>query len=313
MVTGIYRHTFKAMNTEWQFQLCGSDAHFLRSAAEEMETEVSRLHHQLSLFEITSETSDANRDAGKKPTVLDPRFYQLLVRCASYSKQTDGAFDITVSPLMQAWKLQGGPGALPDPESIDRARQVTGSHLIEFDAEQHAVYLPFDGMAIDLGAVGKGYAIDCAVEIARDLGIHQALLHCGTSTVYGLGRGPDDQPWRIQVQISATEPVTCAVFELEDRALSVSAPHGKWFEANGRRYGHVLDPRTGFPVESALIAAVSLNSAEASDALSTALLTAGAPLLEGLKQNYPELTGMCAWTDAESDRTRIESIGVHIA
>ena len=136
---------------------------------------------------------------------------------------------------------------------------------------------------LDLGAIGKGYAIERAAELLREAGVTSALLHGGTSTVYGLGKSPEGQSWQVALEHPrgrtqspaqrTAEPL--AIVPLENEAVSVSAVWGRSFEAGGQTFGHVIDPRSGQPVSSSLLAAVVLPSAVETDALSTALLTAG--------------------------------------
>lgn len=131
---------------------------------------------------------------------------------------------------------------------------------------------------IDLGAIGKGYAIERAAEILRENGITSALLHGGTSTVYAIGHPPDARHWEIALE-QPPDPIAGGEapppVALRDEAMSVSAIWGRAFQANGKRYGHVLDPRTGYPAKAALLAAVVSRSATETDALSTALLIEG--------------------------------------
>ena len=309
---GTYRHSIKAMNTEWEFQLCGTNPVFLRGVAEDAAGEVFRLDGQLSLFEPTSETSDVNRNAGTGPIVVDRRFFYLLQRAKQYSQVTNGAFDITVAPLMRAWKLQGGQGAVPTDDEVQAALSLTGSHMLHLDDTAYTVFLEREGMSIDLGAIGKGYAIDCASALVTDYGVEAALLHSGSSTVYGIGCTLDGDPWKVQVKLpqapGAWGESETVVFQLSNRALSVSAPHGKWFERDGVRYGHVMDSRTGRPVQGSLLAAVSVGSAEVSDALSTALLGAGKSLLPSLVKFYPDLQAVVV--DMEDDKITVTTVGI---
>jgi thiamine biosynthesis lipoprotein len=139
------------------------------------------------------------------------------------------------------------------------------------------------GVTVELGAIGKGYAIDCAVEVLREMEIECALIHAGTSTVYGLGAPEATDGWTVAIRDPAgAEDDAVAEVILNDRALSVSAPHGKFFDHDGERFGHVLDPRTGYPVRRCALAAVVAKSAADSDALSTALLVRGGTFVQEL-------------------------------
>jgi thiamine biosynthesis lipoprotein len=170
-----------------------------------------------------------------------------------------------------------------------------GMHLVQLDAEHRTVRFGRAGVMLDLGAIGKGYAVERAVEVLRDAGVKSALLHGGTSTVYAIGSPPGAEHWTVAVENPAAKadneraPRTTtetgsvparrgilATVPLKDEALSVSAVWGRSFQAGKEIFGHVLDPRTGRPARAAVLAAIVLPSATETDALSTALLTRGA-------------------------------------
>ena len=143
---------------------------------------------------------------------------------------------------------------------------------------------------MDLGSIGKGYALDRAADILRDAGVENALLHGGTSTIFALGADPEASGWKVAIEHPGAEgeDKVLAVLELKDESLSVSAVWGKYFEIDGKRYGHVIDPRTGWPAANVLLGAMVLQSAEGTDALSTAVLLASDNELETFVQKLPE-------------------------
>jgi thiamine biosynthesis lipoprotein len=166
-----------------------------------------------------------------------------------------------------------------------------GIHQVEFNPADRTLRFARPGVRLDLGAIGKGYAVDAAVEILREAGVTRALVHGGTSTVYGLGAPADGEAWTIALPRPEIGPeflapgaapgpdqldAVLARVPLRDASLSVSAAWGRSFESGGRAYGHVMDPRRGGPVEGAVLAAVVGPSATDTDALSTALLVLGA-------------------------------------
>jgi thiamine biosynthesis lipoprotein len=182
-------------------------------------------------------------------------------------------------------------------------------HVI-LDGENGAVRFDQEGVMIDLGAIGKGYAIDCAVETLREAGVASALLHGGTSTVYGIGSPPGEEGWKIAIAPAPDQPPRQIAVVLRDNALSVSAVWGRAFEANGKKYGHVIDPRTGWPVNNAVQSAVVLPSATESDALSTALLVMGLEGHEAISRLRPGMRTI-VMAPAEQD-FRVKARGIAV-
>ena len=292
------------MATRFEIVLHGENPGALRAAGEEALDEIDRLESQLSLYRPSSEIAHLNARAAEGPARVTPSLFALLQRAQELSAQTDGAFDITIAPLVRCWGFMGGTGHLPGPEELAEARSKVGMHLVHLDPENFTVQFAREGVMLDLGAIGKGYAIERAAELLRQAGVTSALLHAGTSTVYALGHPPEAERWRIAVQnpaaklvgatpvilplpkregrdegkeaadhAASTAPI--ATISLREEALSVSGIWGRCFQADGKSYGHVLDPRAGQPVANAVLAAVVLPSATETDALSTALLVRG--------------------------------------
>lgn len=167
-------------------------------------------------------------------------------------------------------------------EDILAAKDMCGMDKIALDETEHTVMFHQPGMMLDLGAIGKGYAIECAAEILRELRIPNALIHGGTSSIYAIGLQPDGKPWRVAIQDPTDSEKRIGMIGLTEVSLSISASHGKSFKTEDGSFGHVLDPRTGRPVQGALLAAVISPSATVGDALSTALLVRGENFLDTL-------------------------------
>jgi thiamine biosynthesis lipoprotein len=182
---------------------------------------------------------------------------------------------------VRLWRAAGEAGQLPDDVALSEARAGVGAEHVIVDEDALTVALDKPGVALDLGAAGKGYALDLAIGVLREHGVTSALLHGGTSSVQAVGESPEGGPWRVAIEqpyanaVRAGERVLTIV-ELRDQALGVSAGHGKQFRAGDAWYGHVLDPRAGRPARAAQLAAVVCDSGTDADALSTGLLVLGA-------------------------------------
>jgi thiamine biosynthesis lipoprotein len=310
-----------AMATRFEIVLLGDNLVSLRAAGEEALDEIDRLESQLSLFKPTSEIAHLNALAAREPVRVTPGLFTLLEHARRLTEETGGAFDITIAPLVRCWGFMGSSGHVPRAEDVAAARTVVGMHLVELNRSEFTVRFSREGVMLDLGAIGKGYAIERAVELLREAGVTNALLHGGTSTVYGLGRPPDADGWRIEITsprmtdeagsprflLSASQrveakhepvaqpldpregPLPFATVSLKDESLSVSAVWGKSFHAQGRSFGHIIDPRTGEPATRAVLSAVVLPSATETDALSTALLTLGPPGHDRIANLRPDM------------------------
>jgi thiamine biosynthesis lipoprotein len=193
-----------AMATRFEIVLHGGNPTALRAAGEAALEEIHRLEAQLSLYQPTSEISRVNSLAARQPVRVSPPVFHLLQHAAELHRLTSGAFDITIAPLVRCWGFMNSTGSLPSLEQLTRAGSLTGMHHVILNAENFSVRFDREGVMLDLGAIGKGYAIDCAVRILRESGVASALIHSGTSTTYALGHPPDADSWKIAI---ATPPV----------------------------------------------------------------------------------------------------------
>ena len=286
------------MATRFEIVLHGENEIAMRAAAEEAFQEIESIEAQLSLFRPTSEVSHLNTRAAHEPVRVTPPLFSLLKQARDLSEKTNGAFDITVAPLVRCWGFLERAGRIPTPEEIAQARALVGWKNISLDETNFTVRFLREGVMLDFGAIGKGYAIERAANLLREAGMTSGILHGGTSTIYASGKPVDAETWKIgiekppeknspQVRARNESPQLLTTISLCDEALSVSAISGKTFDADGKTFGHVIDPRTGQPVSETLLAAVALPSATETDALSTALLTLGASGTELLAELFP--------------------------
>jgi FAD:protein FMN transferase len=293
-----------AMATRFEIVLHGSDATALRAAAEEALDEIQRLDRKLSAYQPDSEIAHINARATHESVRVSPELFRLLERARDLSQKTSGAFDISVGPLLKLWGFMGSQGSIPDQKELEAARALVGIDKVLLDAEGQSVRFTRPGVLVDLGSIGKGYAIDRAAEILREAGVEGALLHGGTSTSYAIGSPSVESAsehnvtdsWKIAVEYPNSESAEfLTVVELRDAALSVSAVWGKSFTTGGTTYGHVIDPRSGQPTRSAVLGAVSVESATESDALSTALLVLGHEGHARIRELFPaaKLLSVC--------------------
>jgi len=279
------------MATRFEMVLHGADDVSLRAAGEEAIAEIERLEDQLSLYRPSSEIARLNARAARGPVQVSPPLFALLQHAQELHQETEGAFDITIAPLVRCWGFMDGRGRLPSDQEIAEARACVGMDKVHLNPNDFTVQFAREGVMLDLGAIGKGYAIESAAEILREAGVTSALLHGGTSTAYALGHPPDAEHWKVAVENSpptaGVPPITAPPVLLRDEAVSVSALWGRSFVAEAKLFGHVLDPRTGRPAAGAVLAAVILPSATETDALSTALLTLGAERRERIDKLRP--------------------------
>ncbi len=279
-----------AMATRFELVLHGDDPVRIRAAGEQALHEIERLESQLSFYRPDSEISWINSNAARTPVRVEPRLFYLLLRCAELSRKTHGAFDVTIGPLMRAWGFADRSPRIPRRPVLDAVRSVVGMHNVELCEEDFTVRFRKPGVELDLGGYGKGYAIERAIGILRESGIHSALLHGGTSSIFAVGAPPLEVGWKVAL----SAPLEPAIVELNNTGLSVSAAHGKSFNVDGCIYGHVLDPRTGEPASAAPAAAVAGPSASDCEALSTALLVLGPSWLPSMRSSFPDHTAFIA-------------------
>ncbi len=263
--------------------------------------EVERLEETLSKFRSSSEICRINRLAATQPVTTDPEVFSLIEQSLRYSEKTSGAFDITVGPLMRTWGFFRAEGHFPNAEELNAARERTGFDKVLIDRTARTIQFAIPGMELDLGAIGKGYAVDRVVEILREAGAHAALVVAGSSTVYALGAPPAQEGWKIHVPDPFDRTCKISTVKLRDQAISTSGSYERFFELEGRRYCHVMDPRTGMPVEGVVQTTVIGTGGAMTDAISNALFVLGADG-DALLSKFQDVSALSVLTDTPTPR-----------
>lgn len=247
--------------------------------------EFQRLHGLTNNFDENSQLSKINQMAGKSKVAVDPDLLFIIEFSKEVSDKLGDSFDITVGPLTKLWGIGQKGEYVPSQAEIDKVLPLVNYHLIQVDHENHTVYLPNEGMSLDLGGIAKGYATDKAIEILKSKGITSALVNAG-GDVRVIGNKPDGKPWRIGVQ-NPREPdgISAKLALTQWDTMETSGDYQRFIMKNGIRYSHILNPRTGWqPREVASVTMVN-NSSTYGDILSKPIFVLGVTKgLEILKQ-----------------------------
>jgi thiamine biosynthesis lipoprotein len=239
-----------AMGSTYSIAVYGYDRVQMQNAVQAAFDEARRLDDLLSNYKPASEWSEVNRFAAQRPVSVSPELFQLLSACVQFSRASEGAFDITVGPLMKVWGFYKGTGRLPHRAEVAAALQKVGYRHIVLDRAAQTVRFDRDGVQIDPGGVGKGYAVDRMVDVLKAKGIQIALVAGSASSIYGLGAPPTEaRGWRVQIRDPRDSRKIVAEAYLKNQSMSTSGSYEKFFRAEGKLYSHLMDPRTGFPAQ----------------------------------------------------------------
>jgi len=306
----LFRHEASRMSMGCAYAIVayGRDAGALSGIVEAAFDEVDRIDRLMSHYKPESALSRLNREAAGGPVAVDPELFGLIAESLRYSRESDGAFDVTVGPLMKAWGFFRGGGRVPGPDELAELRGRVGYAHVILDPAQRTIRFDRPGVELDLGGIAKGYAVDRAVERLRNRQVPAALVSAGGSTVFGLGAPPGHAAWEVGVQDPADPDRVALTVRLKDRALSVSGSYEKSFEKDGVRYSHIMDPRAGRPVQGVLSVAVLTDTGTAGDALDDAFFVLGAARTRAYLRRLPATE---AFFFLPSARTRWTLVRLH--
>lgn len=242
-----------AMGSAFSVVLYGEDRNQMQSAVDRALEEARRLDELLSNYKPGSEWSRVNREGADHPVVISNELFDLLGTCVNYSRLSEGAFDITVGPLMNIWGFYNGTGHLPRPGEVRDAMSRIGYRNIVLNSAARTVYLAQKNVNLDPGGIGKGYAVDRMIAILKKNDVHSGLVSAAGSSIYGIGAPPDDPTgWHIRIKDPRDERRFAGEATLKNESLSTSGMSEKFFLAEGKTWSHIMDPRTGYPSQGTL-------------------------------------------------------------
>ena len=276
----VERRTVVAMGTAVELTAVGAERVELTAALDAAVAEIRAVEDWASLGDPASELSRLNAAGGGAS--LSPELAATLELAFEVAADSDGAFDPTVRPLLAAYGYTDGEWRVPEVEELAAARELVDYRRVVF--ENGALVLP-PGFILDLGGIAKGYAVDRALAVLESAGLAGGLVNAG-GDIACFGCSPGGGPWRIGIQHPRAPEELYAVVELDGGAVATSGDYERYFEQDGRRYPHLLDPRTGEPARRAVSATVTAPSCAEADAYATAVLvlgpSAGLELIESL-------------------------------
>ncbi|MCH9647271.1 MAG: FAD:protein FMN transferase [Deltaproteobacteria bacterium] len=278
----------KKMGSRFEITVVHNDEAAAQKAIEAGFQEIERIENLISSWREDSETNRIQRLAGQQPVVVSEELFELIRRSLKVSRLTDGAFDITFATVGNLWDFKAAEPKLPAQSKIDQALKAVGYRNVVLDETSRTVFLRHPETRIGFGAIGKGYAANRTVKLLKELGARGGVVNAGGDLLV-FGRREDGQVWRVGIADPVDRDSTFAYLKVTDLAVVTSGDYESFFVFDGKTYSHILDPRTGFPVEEVRGVTVLCPDAELADALATSVSVLG--INEGLEL-VDQLTGV---------------------
>ena len=303
----------RAMACEFRVLVANSEQLAGTEAALEALDLIQVLEDQMTVFREHSEISRINRTAAEGPVVVESRLFQLLRQAVCLFEATAGAFDITAGPLWRTWGFHRRAGRFPSQAEIDSALSHVGSDGISLEPAAATVFFERSGIELNLGSIGKGHALDRAAERLSDFGISDFALHGGMSSILARGNRPGNESqrgWPVILRHPLRHEQKLLQVQLDNRALSTSGSANQFFHFEGKRYAHVIDPRTGFPADGLLSTTVLAPTAAEADALATAFFVMGAEQAMAFCRSRSELAVILVRPGDRSEDVTVQTHGL---
>ena len=289
-----------AMACRFEVMLSSDDARDVAAARSALD-EADDIETVLTVFRQNSVVAHLNRRAAGEEVTVGADLFELLSTSAALHAGTGGAFDVTSTPLSRCWGFLTREGRVPSDQEIADARAVVGMDHVKLDATARTVHFDRQGVEVNFGAIGKGFALDRMGALLRGRGARRALLAAGDSSVLAIGGKGRGWPVDLRPRLASRR---VGRLWIKNGAVGTSGAGEQFIEVDGQRYGHVIDPRTGQPAEGVLGASVITGDAASADALSTAFLIGGPELASRYCEAHPDVLAVLVRDDL-GERTEV--------
>lgn len=269
-----YKRTLKLMGSRFDVTVVANDSIAAHKHIETAVAEITRIEKLISSWDANSQTSSINRNAGIKPVKVDVELFELIERAIGISKLTDGAFDVSYASMDRIWKFDGSMTVMPSEEEITASVSKVGYQNIILDKENSTVFLKLEGMKIGFGAIGKGYAADKAKGLLISKGVPSGIINA-SGDMNTWGKQPNGSEWKVAITNPMDKNKVFALLPITNGAVVTSGNYEKFVNFNGKRYTHIIDPRTGYPSSGIISVTVFAPKAELADALATSVFVMG--------------------------------------
>lgn len=236
--------------------------------------ESKRIENLISDWIPTTQISQVNKNAGIKPVKVDTEVFELVERAIKISKITKGAFDISYASMDKIWKFDGSMKVMPTEEAIKQSVAKIGYQNIILDPKEQTIFLKLEGMKLGLGGIGQGYIADKIKSLLFSKGCLSGIINV-SGDINAWGKQPDGKPWTVGIVNPVNKNKIFATFPLTDSAVETSGSYEKFVVFNGKRYSHIIDPRTGYPATGIVSVSVFAKQTEIADALATGIFVLG--------------------------------------
>lgn len=269
-----YKRTLKLMGSRFDITVVAPDSIVANQYIDTAISEIDRIEKLISSWDENSQTSEINRNAGIQPVKVDAELFNLIERAIGISKLTDGAFDISYASMDEIWKFDGNMTEMPSEEEINASVAKVGYKNILLNHGDGTVFLKNKGMKIGFGAIGKGYAADKTKDLLVSKGVNSGIINAsGDMSIWG--KQTDGSDWKIAITNPLNKNKVFALLPINNGAVVTSGNYEKYVNFNGKRYSHIIDPRTGYPSSGIISVTVFAPKAELADALATSVFVMG--------------------------------------